>query len=93
MRDLSLIQQSQHSKHYIVQNGQIIKFHKSNYRVRLRNSDNYKSPYVKDKNTFKYDTYRCFNDLPLDLRKEINNNKFISGAKIFFINKALARLS
>ena len=42
--------------------------------------------------TFKYDVYRCFNDLPLDLRKEINN-KFISGAKSFFINKALARLS
>ena len=33
-----------------------------------------------------------FNDLPLDLRKEINS-KFVSGAKSFFINKALARLS
>ena len=43
--------------------------------------------------TFKYDVYRCFNDLPLDLRKEISNNKFISGAKSFFINKAFARLS
>ena len=70
-----------------------LKFHKSNYRVTLRNSDDYKLPYVKDKNTFKYDVYRCFNDLPLDLRKEINNSKFISGAKSFFINKALARLS
>ena len=70
-----------------------LKFHKSNHRVTLRNSDDYKLPYVKDKNTFKYDVYRCFNDLPLDLRKEINNNKFISGAKSFFINKALARLS
>ena len=68
-----------------------LKFHKSNYRVTLRNSDDYKLPYVKDKNTFKYDIYRCFNDLPLYLRKEINNNKFISGAKSFVINKALAR--
>ena len=70
-----------------------LKFHKSNYRVTLRNSDDYKLPYVRDKNTFKSDVYRCFNDLPLDLRKEINNSKFISGAKSFFINKALARLS
>ena len=49
--------------------------------------------YVKDKNTFKYDVYRCFNVLPLDLRKELNDNEFISGAKSFFINKALAKLS
>ena len=34
--------------------------------------------------TFKSDVYRCFNDLPLDLRKEINNSRFISGAKSFF---------
>ena len=66
-----------------------MKFHKSNYRVTLRNSDDYKLPYVKDKNTFKSDAYRFFNDLPLDLRKEINNNKFISGTKSFFIKKAL----
>ena len=66
------------------------KFHKSNYRVTLRNSDDYKLPYVKDKSTFKYDVHRCFNDFPLDLRKEINNNKFISDAKSFFINKTLA---
>ena len=70
-----------------------LKFHKSNYRVTLRNSDDYKLPYVKGKNTFKSDVYRCFNDLPLDLRKEINNNKFISGVKSFYINKVLARLS
>ena len=70
-----------------------LKFHKSNYRVTLRNSDDYKLSNVKNKNTFKFDVYRCFNDLPLDLRKEINNSKFISGAKSFFINKALARLS
>ena len=44
-------------------------------------------------NTFKSDAYRCFNDLPLDMRKEINNNEFISGAKSFFINKVLPRLS
>ena len=69
------------------------KFQKSNYRVTLRNSDDYKLSYVKDKNTFKSDVYRCFNDLPLDLRKEINNSKFLSGAKSFFINKAFARLS
>ena len=69
-----------------------LKFHKSNYRVTLRNSDDYKLPYVKNKSTFKSDVYRCFNDLPLDLRKEINNNKFVSGAKSFFINKALGRL-
>ena len=36
-----------------------LKFHKSNYRVRIRNSD-YKLPYVKDKNTFKHDVYCCF---------------------------------
>ena len=65
----------------------------TNYRVTLRNNDDYKLLYVKDKNTFKYDVYRCVNDLPLDLGKEINNNKFISGAKSVFINKALARLS
>ena len=70
-----------------------LKFHKSNYRVTLRNSDDYKLPYVKDKNTFKSDVYRCFNDVPLELRKEINNNKFIYGATSFFINKAPARLS
>ena len=70
-----------------------LKIHKSNYRVTLKNSNDYKLPYVKDENTFKYDVYRCFNDLPLDPRKEINNNKFISGAKSFLINKALARLS
>ena len=69
-----------------------LKFHKSNYRVTLRNSDDYKLTYVKGKNLFKSDVYRCFNDLPLDLRKEINNNKFISGVKSFFINKVLARL-
>ena len=69
-----------------------MKFHKPNYRVTLRNSDDYKLPYVKDKNTSKSDAYRYFNDLPLDLRKEINNNKFIYAAKRFFINKALARL-
>ena len=34
-----------------------------------------------------------FNDLPLDPREEVNNNKFISGAQNFFIIKALARLS
>ena len=68
-----------------------LKFHKSNYRVTLRNSDDYKLPYVKDKNTFKYDVCRYFNDLPLDLKKEINNNKFISGAKSFFINEALVQ--
>ena len=55
--------------------------------VTFRNSDDYKLPYVKS------DAYRCFNGLPVDLRKEINNNKFISGAKEFFINKTLARLS
>ena len=72
---------------------QPLKFHISNYRVTLKNNDDYKLLYVKDKNTFKYDVYRCVNDLPLDLGKEINNNKFISGAKSVFINKALARLS
>ena len=35
---------------------------------------------------------QMFYDLPLDLRKEIND-KFISGAKFCFINKALGRLS
>ena len=34
-----------------------------------------------------------FNDLPLDPREEVNNNKFISGAQNFFIIKSLARLS
>ena len=68
-------------------------FYKSNYRVTLKNSDDYKLPYVKDRYTFKSDAYRCFNNLPLDMRKEINNNKFISDAKSFFINKALARHS
>ena len=63
-----------------------LKFHESN-------SDDYKLPYVKDKNTFKSDVYRCFNDLPPYLRKEINNKIFISGGKSFFINKTLARLS
>ena len=58
-----------------------LKFHKSNYRVTILNH----------KNTFKSDAYRCSNDLPLDLRQEINNKK--SGGKSFFINKALARLS
>ena len=62
-------------------------------RFTLRNCDDYKLPCVKDKNTFKFDSYQCFNDLPLDLRKGINNNTFISGAKTFLINKALARLS
>ena len=70
-----------------------LKFHKSNYRVTLTNSDDYELPYVKDKNTFKSDVYRCFNGLTLDLRKEINNNKFISGSKSFSIKKALATLS
>ena len=70
-----------------------LKFHKSNYRVTFRNSNDYKLLYVKDKSTFKYDVYRCFNDLALDLRKEINNNKFLCGAKSFFINEVLARLS
>ena len=71
-------------------------FYLSNYRVTLRNSkdsDDYKLPYVKDKSTFKSDVYRCFNDVPLDLKKEVNDNKFLSGAKCFFINKALVRLS
>ena len=62
-----------------------LKFHKSNYRVTLRNSDDYKLPYVKDKNTFKSDVYKCFNDL----RKEINNSKFISGAKSFLLIRHL----
>ena len=35
-----------------------LKFHKSNYRVTLRNSEDYKLPYVKEKNTFKSYTYR-----------------------------------
>ena len=43
-------------------------------------------PTLKTK-TFKSDAYRCFNDLPLDPRKEINH-KLISGAKSCFINKA-----
>ena len=59
-------------------------FHKLNYGATLRNSDGYKLPYIKDKNTFKSDVYRCFNDLPLDLRKEINDKKFISVSKSFF---------
>ena len=46
-----------------------LEFHKSNYRVTLRNSDDQKLPYIKDKITFKSDAYRCFNDLPLHLRK------------------------
>ena len=46
-----------------------LKFYKSNYKVALRYSDDYKLPYVKDKRTFKYDVYRCFDDLPVDLRK------------------------
>ena len=70
-----------------------LKFNKSNHRDALRNSDDYKLPFIKDKNTFKSDAYRCFNDLSLDLRKEINNSKIISDAKSFFINKALANLS
>ena len=52
-------------------------------QITLRNSDDYKLSCVKDKNTFKSDTYRCFNNLPLDLRKEINNNKFIFGENFF----------
>ena len=70
-----------------------LKFNKSNHRDALRNSDDYELPFIKDKNTFKSDAYRCFNDLSLDLRKEINNSKIISDAKSFFINKALANLS
>ena len=46
-----------------------LEFHKSNYRVTLRNSDDQKLPYITDKITFKSDAYRCFNDLPLHLRK------------------------
>ena len=55
-------------------------FHKSNYRVTLTNSDDYKLPYAKEINTLKTGAYRCLIDLPLDLRKEMNDNKFISGA-------------
>ena len=45
-----------------------LKFHESNCRVTLQNSDDHKLPYVKDKNTFKSDAYRPFNDLPLGAR-------------------------
>ena len=47
-----------------------LKFHKSNYRVTLRNSNDYKLHYVKDKNTFKSDAYRCFNDLLHKIREK-----------------------
>ena len=70
-----------------------LNFHKSNYNVKLRNNDDYKLPFCKDNNTFKSDAFKVFNNLSINLRKEIDKNKFISGAKAFFTNKALARLS